>query len=285
MIKQLTVIGVGLIGGSLARALRDAGCVDVIVGCGQNKDHLQQAIDLGVIDKYETDAAKSVVGSEVVVVSVPVGAMQSVFKTITPKLEKDAIVTDVGSTKSSVIDAMIAANGEMPPNFVPGHPIAGTEKTGVAASFPGLFHHRRVVLTPAEKTNPAAVKKVQEMWEATGAIVSSMEAKHHDDVLAATSHLPHLLAFTLVDTLAALDEKVEIFKYAAGGFRDFTRIASSDPKMWHDICVNNRGALLQILKRFQNDLENLGKAIEQNDSEYIMEVFQRAKESRDQFSH
>jgi len=285
MIKQLTVIGVGLIGGSLARALRDAECVDVIVGCGLDKNHLQQAIDLGVIDKYETDPAKAVVGSEMVVVAVPVGAMQALFEAILPKLEANAIVTDVGSTKGSVLDAMISANGQMPPNFVPGHPIAGTEKTGVAASFPGMFHHRRVVLTPVESTNAAALKRVQEMWEATGAIVSTMDAKHHDDVLAATSHLPHLLAFSLVDTLAALDEKVEIFKYAAGGFRDFTRIASSDPKMWHDICVNNREAILKILTRFQKDLENLGNAIEQNDSEYIMEVFKRAKDSRDQFSH
>lgn len=285
MIKQLTVIGVGLIGGSLARALQDAGCVDVIVGCGQDKNHLQQAIDLGVITKYETDIAKSVIGSEMVVVSVPVGAMKSVFQAIMPKLENKAIVTDVGSTKSSVIEAMIEANGDMPSNFVPGHPIAGTEKTGVAASFPGLFHQRRVVLTPVDNTDKAAVKRVQEMWEATGAVVSTMDAGQHDAILAATSHLPHLLAFSLVDTLAALDEKEEIFKYAAGGFRDFTRIASSDPKMWHDICVNNREALLQVLTRFQKDLDNLVKAIEQNDSEYILEVFKRAKESRDQFSH
>jgi prephenate dehydrogenase len=277
MIKQLTVIGVGLIGGSLARALQDAGCVDIIVGCGQDKNHLQQAIDLGVINKYETDVGKSVIGSEMVVVSVPVGAMNSVFQAILPKLENNAIVTDVGSTKSSVIEAMIEANGSMPPNFVPGHPIAGTEKTGVAASFPGLFHQRRVVLTPVDNTDKAATKRVQEMWEATGAVVSTMDAAQHDAILAATSHLPHLLAFSLVDTLAALDEKEEIFKYAAGGFRDFTRIASSDPKMWHDICVNNREALLQILTRFQKDLDNLGKAIEQNDSEYIMEVFKRSK--------
>ena len=278
-------LGLGLIGGSLARALQDADCVDVVVGCGQDKNHLQQAIDLGVINKYETDVAKSVIGSEMVVVAVPVGAMKSVFEAIMPKLEKSAIVTDVGSTKSSVIEAMIEANGAVPSNFVPGHPIAGTEKTGVAASFAGLFHQRRVLLTPVDSTDKAAITRVQEMWEATGAIVSKMDARHHDDVLAATSHLPHLLAFTLVDTLAALDEKAEIFKYAAGGFRDFTRIASSDPKMWHDICVNNRDALLNILTRFQKDLENLGKAIEQNDSEYIMEVFRRAKESRDQFSH
>ncbi|WP_455376232.1 prephenate dehydrogenase [Kaarinaea lacus] len=285
MIKQLTVIGVGLIGGSLARALQDAGCVDVVVGCGQDKNHLQQAIDLGVINKYETDVAKSVIGSEMVVISVPVGAMKSIFEAIKPKLEKNAIVTDVGSTKASVIEAMIAANGEMPSNFVPGHPIAGTEKTGVGASFPGLFHQRRVVLTPVENTDKTAIQRVTEMWESTGAIVSTMDARQHDAILAATSHLPHLLAFTLVDTLAALDEKVEIFKYAAGGFRDFSRIASSDPRMWHDICVNNREALLNILTRFQKDLDSLGKAIEQNDSEYIMEVFKRAKESRDQFSH
>lgn len=285
MIKQLTIIGVGLIGGSLARALQDAGYVGEIVGCGQNKDHLQQAIDLGVINKYETNVAKSVIGSEMVVVAVPVGAMESIFSAIKPNLEKNAVFTDVGSTKASVIDAVSAAFGEVPPNFVPAHPIAGTEKTGVGASFAGLFHHRRVVLTPTDSTDAAAVENVKNMWDATGAIVSTMDVKHHDDVLAATSHLPHLLAFSLVDTLAALDEKAEIFQYAAGGFRDFTRIASSDPKMWHDICVNNREALLQVLTRFQKDLENLGKAVEQNDSEYIMDVFTRAKASRDQFNH
>lgn len=285
MIKQLTVIGVGLIGGSLARALQDADYVGEIVGCGQDKNHLQQAIDLGVINKYETDVAKSVVGSDMVVVAVPVGAMESVFSAIKPNLEKNAVVTDVGSTKASVIDAVNAAFGEVPSNFVPAHPIAGTEKTGVGASFSGLFHQRRVVLTPTDTTESTAIDSVRVMWESTGALVSTMDVKHHDDVLAATSHLPHLLAFALVDTLAALDEKAEIFQYAAGGFRDFTRIASSDPKMWHDICVNNREALLKILKRFQLDLDNLGKAIDQNDSEYIMDVFARAKASRDQFSH
>ena len=285
MIKQLTVIGVGLIGGSLARALKDAGVVDEVVGCGRDKDQLQQAIDLGVINKYETDVAKSVVGSDVVVVAVPVGAMESVFRQLKNAVSGKAVITDVGSTKGSVISALRATYGEVPDNFVPGHPIAGTEKTGVGASFAGLFHQRRVVLTPLDNTNAAAIDSIRNMWEATGAIVSQMDVKHHDDVLAATSHLPHLLAFSLVDTLAALDEKAEIFQYAAGGFRDFTRIASSDPQMWQDICVNNREAILQILKRFQVDLEQLGNAIANNDSDYILDVFKRAKASRDQFSH
>ena len=285
MIKQLTVIGVGLIGGSLARALQDAGVVGEIVGCGRDKDQLQYAIDLGVIDKYETDVAKSVAGSDVVVVAVPVGAMEPIFRNIKDAVSENAVITDVGSTKGSVINAVRAAYGEIPGNFVPGHPIAGTEKSGVDASFAGLFHQRRVVLTPMDNTNAAAIEKIRNMWEATGAIVSQMEVEHHDDVLAATSHLPHLLAFALVDTLAAMDEKAEIFQYAAGGFRDFTRIASSDPQMWHDICVNNRNAILQILKRFQADLDQLGKAIANNDSDYILDVFKRAKASRDQFSH
>ena len=284
-IKQLTIIGVGLIGGSVARALQEAGFVEQIVGCGQDKDHLQRAIDLDVIDKYETDIAKSVLGSDLVIVAVPVGAMQSVFSEIKSSLSSNAVITDVGSTKGSVIEAISAAYGEVPPNFVPGHPIAGTEKTGVDASFAGLFHHRRVVLTPQDNTDKAALELVTKMWQATGAVVSTMDVKHHDDVLAATSHLPHLLAFALVDTLAALDEKAEIFQYAAGGFRDFTRIASSDPQMWHDICVNNRDAILKILKRFQTDLDQLGQAIENNDRDYILDVFKRAKASRDQFSH
>ena len=285
MINQLTIIGVGLIGGSLARALQEAGVVKEIVGCGRDKDQLQQAIDLGVINKYEIDVSRAVAGSDVVVVAVPVGAMEAIFQQLQSAVSAQTVITDVGSTKGSVIHSIRAAYGNVPSNFVPGHPIAGTEKSGVAASFAGLFHHRRVVLTPLQETDKAAVALVRKMWEATGALVSEMDVKHHDDVLAATSHLPHLLAFALVDTLAALDEKAEIFQYAAGGFRDFTRIASSDPQMWHDICVNNRDAILQVLQHFQLDLDKLGKAIADNDSEYILDVFKRAKASRDDFSH
>jgi len=285
LINQLTVIGVGLIGGSLARSLREAGAVGTIVGCGLDKNQLQKAIDLDIIDKYETDVARAVVGSNLVVVAVPVGVMESVFRQLKSHLAEDAVITDVGSTKGSVVEAMRNAYGEVPEQFVPGHPIAGTEKSGVDAGFAGLFHGRRVLLTPLPQTSPQAIELVRYMWQKTGAVVSEMDLKHHDDVLAATSHLPHLLAFSLVDTLVAMDEKAEIFQYAAGGFRDFTRIASSHPQMWHDICVNNREAILQILKRFQVDLDKLGCAIANNDSDYILDVFTRAKKSRDQFSN
>jgi len=285
LIDQLTVIGVGLIGGSLARSLREANAVGTIVGCGLDKNQLQKAIDLDVIDKYETDVAKAVAGSNLVVVAVPVGVMESVFRQLKTHLAEGAVITDVGSTKGSVVEAMRRAYGEVPAQFVPGHPIAGTEKSGVDAGFAGLFHGRRVLLTPLPQTDSQAIELVRYMWQKTGAVVSEMGLKHHDDVLAATSHLPHLLAFSLVDTLAAMDEKAEIFQYAAGGFRDFTRIASSHPQMWHDICVNNREAILQILKRFQVDLDKLGKAIANNDSDYILDVFTSAKKSRDQFSN
>jgi prephenate dehydrogenase len=282
-IKQLTIIGVGLIGGSLARALKAAGAVGEVVGSGRDAAHLQQALELGVIDRIETDPAKAVQGADMVVVAAPVGAAEAVFRAIAPSLTADTILTDVGSTKASVVAAARAAFGELPENFVPGHPIAGTEKSGVAASFAELFAGRRVILTPTERSNPAAVARVRALWEKTGAEVVETSVAHHDEVLAATSHLPHLLAFTLVDTLATLDDKQEIFEYAAGGFRDFTRIASSDPLMWHDICIHNEPALLKMLERFEADLDKLRQAIANNDSDYLLQVFTRAKAARDRF--
>jgi prephenate dehydrogenase len=283
VIKQLTIIGVGLIGGSLARALKRAGAVGEVVGAGRNAAHLQQALDLGVVDRIETDLATAVQGADIVVVASPVGAAESVFRAIAPSLSPDTILTDVGSTKASVVAAARAAFGDLPVNFVPGHPIAGTEQSGVAASFAELFDGRRVILTPGDNTAPAAVAAVRDLWQQAGAKVVETSVEHHDAVLAATSHLPHLLAFTLVDTLANLDDKQEIFEYAAGGFRDFTRIASSDPRMWHDICVHNEPALLKMLERFEADLDKLRQAIANNDGDYLLRVFTRAKAARDQF--
>ncbi|HEC18888.1 MAG TPA: prephenate dehydrogenase/arogenate dehydrogenase family protein [Gammaproteobacteria bacterium] len=283
MIKQLTIIGVGLIGGSLARALKRAGAVGEVVGAGRDAEHLQRALALGVIDRAEANLAAAVQGADVVVVATPVGAAEDVFRAIAPALPTDALLTDVGSTKDSVVAAARAAFGELPKNFVPGHPIAGTEKSGVEASFAELFDGRRVILTPTENSDPAAVAGVREMWQQAGAEVVETSVAHHDEVLAATSHLPHLLAFSLVDTLAKLDDKQEIFEYAAGGFRDFTRIASSDPQMWHDICVHNEPALLKMLERFEADLDKLRQAIADNDSDYLLQVFTRAKAARDQF--
>jgi len=283
MIERLCIIGVGLIGGSLARALRKAKFVDEIVGASRNSGHLQKAVELGVIDRYDTDLAEAVKDADMVFVSVPLGAMGAVFTSIKDSLGIDAVVTDAGSAKASVVQAVKAATGEMPAWFVPGHPVAGTEQSGVGASFPDLYKGRRVILTPTKETSAAATHKVRAMWEAAGAIVHEMDVDHHDEVLAATSHLPHMLAFALVESLARMSEQREIFEYAAGGFRDFTRIASSDPVMWRDICIANRDALLAMLETFRGDLDNLATAIQDRDEGKILSIFQDAKAARDAF--
>jgi prephenate dehydrogenase len=210
--------------------------------------------------------------------------MQGVFERIAPRLAPNTIVTDVGSSKASVVAAARKAFGTLPPTFVPGHPIAGTEKSGVEASFAELFQQRKVILTPLPETQPNAVAQVRELWEATGAQVVEMTVEHHDQVLAATSHLPHVLAFTLVHCLARLDDSREIFNYAAGGFRDFTRIASSDPRMWHDICLANRDELLGVIRKFGIELEQVAQALRNGDGESLLKVFEQAKEARDRFA-
>jgi len=284
MIERLCIIGVGLIGGSLARALREAAYVKEIVGSSRSADHLQKAVDLGVIDRYDTDLRKAVQGADMVFVSVPLGAMAAVFESIEDSLDEAAVVTDGGSAKGSVIADVRQALGSIPGWFVAGHPIAGTEKSGVEASFAELYTGRRVILTPTAETQPAAVKKVRAMWEAAGASVNEMNVEHHDEVLAATSHLPHMLAFALVESLARMSEKQEIFEYAAGGFRDFTRIASSDPVMWRDICLANRDALLTMVENFRGDLDDLTSAIRDQDADRVLRIFQDAKAARDAFA-
>ncbi|MFO1424897.1 MAG: prephenate dehydrogenase/arogenate dehydrogenase family protein [Candidatus Competibacteraceae bacterium] len=281
MIRRLCVIGVGLIGGSLARALREQGEVTEVVGSGRNEDNLRAAVRLGVVDRYDTDPARAVIDADVVVVAVPLGAIESVLRAIVPRLASDAVVTDVGSAKGSVVADVARVYGHIPPHFVPGHPIAGTEKSGVEASFATLFQRRRVILTPLAETAAAAHRLIKRMWELTGAEVVDMGVRHHDAVLAATSHLPHMLAYTLVDTLARLDDRAEIFRYAAGGFRDFTRIASSDPTMWGDICAANREQLLEMIALFSADLARLAEAIRADDHAAILAVFQQAKRARD----
>jgi prephenate dehydrogenase len=284
MIERLCVIGVGLIGGSLARALREAAYVKEIVGSSRSAEHLQKAVELGVIDRYDTDLRKAVQGADMVFVSVPLGAMAAVFESIKDSLDEAAVVTDGGSAKASVIADVRQALGSIPGWFVAGHPIAGTERSGVEASFAELYTGRRVILTPTAETQPAAVKKVRAMWEAAGASVNEMNFEHHDEVLAATSHLPHMLAFALVESLARMSEKREIFEYAAGGFRDFTRIASSDPVMWRDICLANRDALLNMVENFRGDLDDLTSAIRDQDAGRVLRIFQDAKAARDAFA-
>ena len=284
VINQICIIGVGLIGGSLARALRNVGFCQEIIGTGRSTANLEQAASLGVVDRFETDLAKAVADADVVVLAVPVGAIKPVLESIKDKMKSNAILTDVGSTKSSVVADVKAVLGNVPSSFVPGHPIAGIEKSGVEASFAELFKDRRVILTPLTETDSKNTDVVRAMWESTGAEVSEMSVEHHDDVLAATSHLPHLLAFSLVDTLAQMDEQTEIFKFAAGGFRDFTRIASSDPVMWHDICLANHDAIIKMLDRFTTDLDELKNALNNSDSNKILEIFKRAREARDRYT-
>jgi prephenate dehydrogenase len=282
-IGRLAIIGVGLIGGSLARALRSADRVGEIVGCGRGKANLDLAVELGVIDRYSHDISEAVRDADVVFLAVPLGAMRGAFEAMRKALPAHALVTDGGSAKGSVVADCRAVAPGLLPRFVPGHPIAGTENNGVAASFAELYKNRRVILTPLEENSAPAVARVRAMWEACGAEVTEMSVKHHDEVLAATSHLPHMLAFGLVDTLARLKENDEIFRYAAGGFRDFTRIASSNPVMWRDICIANREALGPMLAAFAEEMVELATRIESADGDELLAIFERAKAARDRY--
>ena len=283
IINKLCIIGVGLIGGSLARALKKSAAVGEVIGADRDAAHLEKAKALGVIDTFETDVTLAVKGCDMVVLAVPLGAMQAIFEKISPVITDEMVITDVGSAKGSVVNAAQSVFKTLPKTFVPGHPIAGTEKSGVEASFSELYENRRIIITPHESSSSHAVAKVKSMWQACGADVVETTVEHHDEVLAATSHLPHMLAFSLVDTLAKMDAKNEIFDFAAGGFRDFTRIASSDPDMWRDICLANGDALVAMIEKFSDDLQLLSKAINNGDSSYLEETFSRAKKARDEF--
>ncbi|WP_455385360.1 prephenate dehydrogenase [Acidihalobacter prosperus] len=284
-IDRLALIGVGLIGGSLALALRQGGACREIVGYDRDRASLERAVELGVIDRYETSACAAAHSADIVVLATPVGAVEEVCRTLRGCLDEHAVLTDVGSVKGGVVQAVTAGFGHLPPNFVPGHPIAGKERSGVEAASADLFVGRRIILTPPPGTMPEARARVRQLWERAGGVVEEMGVDHHDEVLAATSHLPHLLAFALVGSLSRLGERDEIFRYAAGGFRDFTRIASSDPVMWRDVCLNNRDAILDVLNHFEHDLHALGEAIAAGDGARLLELFRHAKQSRDRFSH
>ncbi len=282
-VHKLCIIGTGLIGGSLALALKQNGFVGRITGGGRREQTLQDAVALGVIDDYHSDLAQAASGADMVVICVPLGAMKAVMQAIKPALQAQTIVTDAGSAKQSVIDAATDVFGESFDRFVPGHPIAGTENSGVHAAFAELYQGRQVILTPTENTDVHAIEQVRALWQQAGAEVSTMSATHHDRVLAGTSHLPHMLAFALVDCLHNLDDIDEIFQYAAGGFRDFTRIASSDPVMWRDICLHNSEAILDMIARYQRELDDVRDALQQADGEALKTVFERAKGVRDEF--
>ncbi len=289
LINNLCVIGTGLIGGSFSLALKEAGACKKVVGAGRSEETLQKALQLNIIDSYETDIAEAVKDAELIFVSVPLGAMANVFEKIAAGLKQagndKAIITDAGSSKQQVLQLAKKIFTFNHGRFVAGHPIAGTENSGPTAAFAELYKNRRVILTPTENTDSDAIKTVTELWQKIGAEVETMDAEHHDKVLAATSHLPHLIAFGLVHCLENIEDIEDVFRFAAGGFRDVTRIASSDPTMWRDICLNNQQPILDMMKRYKDELDMLYNALDAGDGEKLMEVFQHAKQTRDKFTH
>ncbi len=285
MFKKLCVIGVGLIGGSIAKSARANNLVETIVGFGRFDDveNLQRAKELNVIDAFYTDVEVAVKDADCVIIATPVAATENVLRLLKPFWSNETIYTDVGSTKGNVINAANAVFGFVPDNFIPAHPIAGAENSGVQAALVDLFLAKRLIITPVENTNSIALKKLQLFWEKIGALVSTMDVQQHDGVLAATSHLPHLLAFALVDMLGQRDEQEAIFKFAAGGFRDFTRIASSDPTMWTAICDANKTELLPLLEQFKNELSKIQLLLETNNNDQLFELFHYANTARQRF--
>lgn len=283
-IGRLVVVGLGLIGGSFAKGLRERGLFEEVVGVDLDPQSCHLAVELGVVDRCESDLALACQGADVIQLAVPILAMEKLLAELAKLELGQAILTDVGSAKGNVVRAARKAFFGRPVRFVPGHPIAGSEQSGVEAANAELFRRHKVILTPCEHSDEAAVARVEGLWRELGADVESMEVEHHDQVLAATSHLPHLLAFTLVDSLAKRSENLEIFRYAAGGFRDFTRIAGSDPVMWHDIFLANREAVLRTLDVFRDDLDALRDAVDAGDGHQLLGVFTRARVAREHFS-
>lgn len=283
-LNKVLIFGVGLIGGSLALALKKAGVASHIVGMGRNQDSLNTALSLGVIDEAQTDIAQAMHGADIVVIATPVAQTPEILAAIVPHLKADTIITDAGSTKSDIAGYVANAGQNLTPallsQFVGGHPIAGAEKSGVSAAKADLFFGKNVVLTPNEQTSKQALSKVRALWEATGANVLEMSAEAHDQIFAAVSHLPHLLAFALVDDLANRKNSQQLFDFAASGFRDFTRIAGSSPEMWRDISLANREALLSELEAYQSELKLLQKLLENKDGDGLEAMFERASNAR-----
>jgi len=283
MLNKLTLIGVGLIGGSLSLALKKAGYVKSVCAYDVDEVNVQFAKDTGLIDEFETDLAIAVRDADIVVIAVPVGAVADVALALKPVLGKDSVLTDVGSVKQGVVDAVTTAFGSPPTNFVPAHPIAGTEKSGARAAFATLFQDKRVMLTPTSESSDAATQLVADMWHAVGARVERIGVPEHDAIFAATSHLPHMLAYSFVNALASIDMSEEIFTYAAGGLHDFTRIASSNPIMWRDVCLHNREQLLAVIDTFTSNLSALRAGIERGDEGFLEQQFSSAKQIRDRY--
>ena len=284
IVDRLVVIGLGLIGGSFARGLRERGLCREVVGFDLNADSRELAVELGVVDRCAETLEEACVGASLIQLAAPILSVERVLEQLSLLDLGDAVLTDVGSAKGNLVRCASRVFDGMPARFVPGHPIAGSERSGITAANGSLFRRHKVILTPLANTDAQALALVDRLWRELGADVEHMDVDHHDEVLAATSHLPHLLAFGLVDSLAKRHENLEIFRYAAGGFRDFTRIAGSDPVMWHDIFLANREAVLATLDDFRTDLDALRAAVDEGDGHKLLGVFTRAKAAREHFS-
>ena len=292
--KKLVIFGVGLIGGSVALALKNnqaalalkkAQFTSYIVGVGRTESSLNDALNLGVIDSAETDIAKALDGADIILIAAPVAQTSSILQSIKPHLSSQTVITDAGSTKGDVLTCAKTVLGEQYNQFVGGHPIAGAEKSGVSAAKFDLFIGKNIVLTPSAETSNDAIASATQLWQACGANVSQMSAESHDSIFAAVSHLPHLLAFALVDDIAARPNAAQLFSFAASGFRDFTRIAGSHPEMWRDISLANKTALLNELSAYQLELNQLKQLLENEDGAGLQALFERASIARNNWAN
>ena len=279
MIKKITIIGVGLIGGSLAKAIKNNNLAEVVFGFGRNLSRLEVAQKSNIIDQYSIDISEALDGASIVVIATPVGTFESILRELKPYITEGMIITDVGSTKTGIAKSAREILVEMASCFVPAHPIAGKEKSGFESSDAELFLNKKVIITPLEINTDKTINSLKKMWEDVGADVDFMSAESHDELLGMTSHLPHMLAFSLVNYLITQNPSASI--YAAGGFKDFSRIASGDAVMWRDICLNNRDQIIAHIKSYQETLSALVDAIDNQDKDKLESFFRDAKTTRD----
>ena len=279
-ISSIAIFGVGLIGGSLALALKRAGYVGRVIGVGRSRANLERALQVGAIDEIQSDPRQAVADAEVIVLATPVNAINRLLESVSEAMDETKIITDVGSVKGGIVECARETLGPYFSRFVPGHPIAGKEKSGINAASAELFENHRIILTPLRETNPEACRTIQRMWAVTGGEVSLMEVENHDRVLSLTSHLPHVLAYVMMDFLSLSPDRRACYRMAAGGLYDFTRTASSDPEMWRDICLMNRSKLLEDIASYQQHLDRLANMIAGEDGSGIGELYASAKQAR-----
>jgi prephenate dehydrogenase len=279
MINKITIIGVGLIGGSLAKAIKENNLAKVVFGYGRDLNRLEKAQKANVIDQFSTNLKEAINDSDIVIIATPVGSFKEILIEIKPFLTSKIVISDVGSTKTNIALIVSQTLGDYSNYFIPAHPIAGKEKSGFEASESNLFNNRKVIITPLETSSPDSINLIQKMWEGTGADVDFMSPESHDELLGMTSHLPHMLAFSLVNYLISKNPSASI--YAAGGFKDFSRIASGDAVMWRDICIQNKDQIIDHIRGYQKTLNSLVDAIENENSDELDSLFTSAKKTRD----